>query len=121
MVANFLGQSNLLRGTVVETSGGPEPVLGVDVDGFRIQVPVGVGYNCDLDLAEKLMLEAAKGAKRVLATPPPVVWQTWRESSTELIFAGDRAGTRAAIATSAAAVMDALRLTRRSSDRESFS
>ncbi|MFN3510891.1 MAG: mechanosensitive ion channel family protein, partial [Tsuneonella troitsensis] len=40
----------------------------------RIQVPVGVGYNCDLDLAEKLMLEAAKGAKRVLATPPPVVW-----------------------------------------------
>lgn len=40
----------------------------------RIQVPVGVGYNCDLELAEKLMLEAAKGAKRVLATPPPVVW-----------------------------------------------
>jgi small-conductance mechanosensitive channel len=40
----------------------------------RIQVPVGIGYGCDIAEAEKLMLEAAKAATRVLATPPPVVW-----------------------------------------------
>ena len=40
----------------------------------RVQVPVGVGYRCDIKLAEQLMLEAAKGARRVLTTPPPVVW-----------------------------------------------
>lgn len=40
----------------------------------RVQVPVGVGYGCDIKLAEKLMLEAASGARRVLTTPPPVVW-----------------------------------------------
>ncbi|WP_338444971.1 mechanosensitive ion channel domain-containing protein [Pelagerythrobacter marensis] len=40
----------------------------------RVQVPVGVSYNCDLDLAEKLMLEAARAAPRVLDTPPPTVW-----------------------------------------------
>jgi small-conductance mechanosensitive channel len=40
----------------------------------RVQVPVGIGYRCDIKLAEELMLEAAKGARRVLTTPPPVVW-----------------------------------------------
>jgi small-conductance mechanosensitive channel len=40
----------------------------------RVQVPVSVGYHCDIKLAEQLMLEAARGAKRVLTTPPPVVW-----------------------------------------------
>lgn len=40
----------------------------------RMQVPVGVSYQCDLDLAEKLMLEAAKSCERVLKTPPPTVW-----------------------------------------------
>lgn len=40
----------------------------------RIQVPVGVSYNCDIALAEKLMLEAAKSVPRVLKAPPPVVW-----------------------------------------------
>ncbi|MCR2834936.1 mechanosensitive ion channel family protein [Parerythrobacter lacustris] len=40
----------------------------------RIQVPVGVSYNCDIKIAEKLMLEAAKASKRVLASPPPTVW-----------------------------------------------
>ena len=40
----------------------------------RVQVPVGIGYGCDIVEAEKLMLEAAKGARRVLETPPPVVW-----------------------------------------------
>lgn len=40
----------------------------------RVQVPVGVSYQADLELAEKLMLEAAKSCQRVLDTPPPVVW-----------------------------------------------
>ena len=40
----------------------------------RIQVPVGVSYNCDLKKAEELMLEAAKACKRVKNAPPPTVW-----------------------------------------------
>jgi small-conductance mechanosensitive channel len=40
----------------------------------RVQVKVGVSYDADMDLAEKLMLEAAKTARRVLETPPPTVW-----------------------------------------------
>ncbi len=40
----------------------------------RIQVPVGVSYDADMALAEKLMLEAAAKARRVLGTPPPTVW-----------------------------------------------
>ena len=40
----------------------------------RVQVPVGIGYGCDIVEVEKLMLEAAKSATRVLTTPPPVVW-----------------------------------------------
>ena len=40
----------------------------------RIQVPVGVSYEADMELAEKLMLEAAKSADRVLLSPPPTVW-----------------------------------------------
>ncbi|MBI1403500.1 MAG: mechanosensitive ion channel [Porphyrobacter sp.] len=42
----------------------------------RIQVNVGVSYEADMNLAEKLMLEAARKAKRVLATPPPTAWMT---------------------------------------------
>ncbi len=40
----------------------------------RISVPVGVSYQADIELAEQLMLEAAKSCPRVLAAPPPVVW-----------------------------------------------
>jgi small-conductance mechanosensitive channel len=40
----------------------------------RVSVPVGVSYQADLELAEKLMLEAAKSCPRVLNSPPPVVW-----------------------------------------------
>ncbi|MBL8655993.1 MAG: mechanosensitive ion channel [Altererythrobacter sp.] len=40
----------------------------------RVQVPVGVSFQADMDLAERLMLEAAKSCPRVLVTPPPVVW-----------------------------------------------
>jgi len=40
----------------------------------RIQVTVGVSYDADMAVAEKLMLKAAKQARRVLETPPPTVW-----------------------------------------------
>ena len=40
----------------------------------RVSVPVGVSYQADMELAERLMLEAAKSCQRVLASPPPVVW-----------------------------------------------
>ena len=53
----------------------------------RIQVPVGIGYGCDIVAAEKLMLEAARSARRVLTTPPPVVWlDQFGESSIDFVI-----------------------------------
>ncbi|ANY20041.1 putative MscS family protein.1 precursor [Tsuneonella dongtanensis] len=53
----------------------------------RVQVPVGVSYNCDLEVAEKLMLEAARGATRVLTSPPPTVWlDAYGDSSVNFII-----------------------------------
>jgi small-conductance mechanosensitive channel len=40
----------------------------------RVHIPVGVGYGSDLALAQKLMIEAATAAARVLAEPKPSVW-----------------------------------------------
>lgn len=40
----------------------------------RIKVPVPVAYGTDIDLAERLMLEAARGVSRVLGNPQPSVW-----------------------------------------------
>ena len=40
----------------------------------RMQVNVGVSYNCDIKLAERLMLEAAASCARVLKSPAPSVW-----------------------------------------------
>ncbi|MFN3388418.1 MAG: mechanosensitive ion channel family protein [Allosphingosinicella sp.] len=40
----------------------------------RIHIPVGVSYECDIALAQKLMIEAAGESKRVLQTPAPRVW-----------------------------------------------
>lgn len=40
----------------------------------RVHIPVGVSYNCDLALAQKLMIEAAQAPDRVLKTPKPNVW-----------------------------------------------
>jgi small-conductance mechanosensitive channel len=40
----------------------------------RMRIPVAIAYGCDIDLAERLMLEAAKESKRVLDAPPPTVW-----------------------------------------------
>lgn len=53
----------------------------------RMQVPVGIGYNCDIKRAEELMLEAAKSARRVLASPPPTVWlDKYGESSVDFVI-----------------------------------
>ena len=50
----------------------------------RISIPVGIAYDCDVALAQKLMIEAATAAKRVLDSPKPVVWMTaFGESSIE--------------------------------------
>ena len=40
----------------------------------RVQVAVGVSYDADMALAEKLMLQAAGKSRRVLAKPAPSVW-----------------------------------------------
>jgi small-conductance mechanosensitive channel len=42
----------------------------------RVRVPLAVAHGTDLDLAEQLMLQAAREAKRVLATPAPTAWIT---------------------------------------------
>lgn len=42
----------------------------------RMQVHVGVAYGADMNLAEELMLKAAKQCRRVLDTPPPTVWMS---------------------------------------------
>jgi small-conductance mechanosensitive channel len=39
----------------------------------RVKAPVGVAYGTDLDLAERLMLEAVEASPRVLASPAPNV------------------------------------------------
>lgn len=40
----------------------------------RVHIPVGVGYDSDLPLAQRLMIEAAMAAPRVLQDPKPSVW-----------------------------------------------
>jgi small-conductance mechanosensitive channel len=40
----------------------------------RIKVPVGVAYGSDIEIAERLMIEAAKQTRRVLNVPEPSVW-----------------------------------------------
>ena len=50
----------------------------------RVHIPVGVGYDCDLALAQRLMIEAASAPERVLKTPKPSVWLTaFGESSVD--------------------------------------
>jgi small-conductance mechanosensitive channel len=39
----------------------------------RVKAPVGVAYGSDIDLVEKLLMEAAVGAPRVLRKPEPTV------------------------------------------------
>ncbi len=53
----------------------------------RMQVPVGVSYGADMKLAEELMLEAAKSAKRVLKKPAPSVWMSeYGDSSVNFVI-----------------------------------
>lgn len=40
----------------------------------RVHIPVGVSYGSDLALAQRLMIEAATAAARVLPEPRPSVW-----------------------------------------------
>jgi small-conductance mechanosensitive channel len=41
---------------------------------IRIKIPVGIAYTSDLELAQRLMIEAATTPSRVLTNPAPVVW-----------------------------------------------
>ncbi|WP_255602621.1 mechanosensitive ion channel family protein [Glacieibacterium megasporae] len=51
---------------------------------IRVHIPVGVAYNCDLALAQRLMIEAATASERVLAEPRPTVWlMAFGESSVD--------------------------------------
>ena len=40
----------------------------------RVHIPVGVAYDSDLALAQKLMVQAAMEPERVLKAPKPTVW-----------------------------------------------
>ena len=40
----------------------------------RVHIPVGIAYDCDVDLAQRLMVEAAMAPSRVLKSPKPNVW-----------------------------------------------
>jgi small-conductance mechanosensitive channel len=42
----------------------------------RISIPVGIAYDCDVRLAQRLMIDAATASPRVLDSPKPVVWMT---------------------------------------------
>jgi small-conductance mechanosensitive channel len=42
----------------------------------RVHIPVGVGYDSDLALAQRLMIEAATASPRALKAPKPTVWLT---------------------------------------------
>ena len=42
----------------------------------RMRVPLIIAASSDVDLAERLMLEAAASAPRVLKSPPPAAWLT---------------------------------------------
>jgi len=40
----------------------------------RIKVPVRIAYGSDVEVVERLMLEAAKQTRRVLSSPAPTAW-----------------------------------------------
>lgn len=40
----------------------------------RIQIPVGVSYSSDMDLVERLLLQACTKSERILTDPAPSVW-----------------------------------------------
>lgn len=46
--------------------------LSLDDPKMLVTVDIGIGYESDVDLAQKLLVEAAMGANKVLAEPAPV-------------------------------------------------
>ena len=62
----------------------------------RVHIPVGVSYDCDLALAQRLMIEAATAPSRVLKSPRPTVWlRAFGESSVDheiLVWISDPEG-----------------------------
>lgn len=42
----------------------------------RVRIPVGIGFDSDLKLAQELMLRAAQESPRVLRNPKPNIWLT---------------------------------------------
>lgn len=53
----------------------------------RIQIPVGIAYNSDIELAERLMLEATSATKRIRKRPAPTVWLSgFGESSVDFLI-----------------------------------
>lgn len=40
----------------------------------RVAIPVGVSYSSDMDLVEKLLIDAVTGCDRVLKNPKPNIW-----------------------------------------------
>lgn len=42
----------------------------------RVRIPVGIAFDSDLKLAQRLMLQAAQDSPRVLRNPKPNVWLT---------------------------------------------
>ncbi|MEA3066451.1 MAG: hypothetical protein QOJ27_2912 [Sphingomonadales bacterium] len=59
----------------------------------RVHIPVSIPYDCDLRLAQQLMVQAAGEADRVLASRPPSIWLTaFGESGVDheiLVWIGD--------------------------------
>jgi small-conductance mechanosensitive channel len=52
---------------------------------LRLATTIGVAYDSDLELASRLMIEAATAQQRVLADPPPRVFLTqFADSSVNL-------------------------------------
>jgi len=62
-IEHLIPNENLITGEVVNWSYSSNLV--------RLQVPVGISYDSDLQAAMKLMLQAAAGAMRVLQDPKP--------------------------------------------------
>lgn len=62
----------------------------------RVHIPVGVSYECDIALAQKLMIQAASESERVLKSPAPNVWlREFGESSVDhdiLVWISDPEG-----------------------------
>jgi small-conductance mechanosensitive channel len=75
----ILPNSNLMSSTVINYSA-PSPER-------RFQIPVGVAYDTDLDLAVKVMTDVAKAEPSVLDTPAPEVRHMgFGENAIELVL-----------------------------------